>query len=41
MEATVTWYQTHEDWWKRRKSADFWKFYQQNYRGLPADAIPT
>jgi dTDP-glucose 4,6-dehydratase len=40
MEATVAWYQTHQDWWKRRKSADFWKFYQQNYRGLPADAIP-
>jgi len=40
MEATVAWYQTHEDWWKRRKSADFWKFYLQNYRGLPADAIP-
>jgi dTDP-glucose 4,6-dehydratase len=40
MEATVAWYQTHEDWWKRRKSADFWKFYQANYRGLPADAIP-
>jgi dTDP-glucose 4,6-dehydratase len=40
METTVAWYQTHEDWWKRRKSADFWKFYQQNYRGLPADAIP-
>jgi dTDP-glucose 4,6-dehydratase len=41
MEATVAWYQTHEDWWKRRKSADFWKFYEKNYRGLPADAIPT
>src|SRR5207245_5774853 len=41
MEATVAWYQTHEDWWKRRKSAEFWKFYQANYRGLPADAIPT
>jgi dTDP-glucose 4,6-dehydratase len=40
MEATVAWYRTHADWWKRRKSADFWKFYQQNYRGLPADAIP-
>jgi dTDP-glucose 4,6-dehydratase len=41
LEATVAWYQTHEDWWKRRKSADFWKFYEKNYRGLPADAIPT
>ena len=40
MEATVAWYQAHEDWWRRRKSADFWKFYQQNYRGLPTDAIP-
>jgi dTDP-glucose 4,6-dehydratase len=41
MEATVAWYQAHEDWWKRRKSADFWKFYQRNYRGLPTNATPT
>jgi dTDP-glucose 4,6-dehydratase len=41
MQATVAWYQAHDDWWKRRKSADFWKFYKANYRGLPADAIPT
>jgi dTDP-glucose 4,6-dehydratase len=41
MEATVAWYKTHEAWWKPRKSADFWQFYQKNYRGLPADAIPT
>jgi dTDP-glucose 4,6-dehydratase len=41
MEATVAWYQRHEEWWRRRKSADFWKFYEKNYRGLPADAIPT
>jgi dTDP-glucose 4,6-dehydratase len=41
MEATVAWYKTREAWWKPRKSADFWQFYQKNYRGLPADAIPT
>lgn len=40
MEATVAWYRDHEEWWRRRKSADFWKFYEQNYRGLPANALP-
>ncbi len=37
---TVDWYRKHEDWWRRRKSADFWEYYRQNYRGLPADAVP-
>ncbi len=37
---TVDWYRGHEDWWRFRKSADFWRFYRQNYRGLPANAIP-
>src|SRR5579864_1489616 len=40
MRATIEWYQKHEDWWKRRKSDEFWEFYRANYRGLPADAIP-
>jgi len=40
MEATVAWYRQHDAWWRRRKSADFWKFYEQNYRGLPAKATP-
>lgn len=40
MEETVAWYRDHEEWWRHRKSADFWKFYQQNYRGLPANALP-
>ena len=40
MRTTIEWYQKHEDWWKRRKSDEFWEFYRANYRGLPADAIP-
>ena len=35
---TVDWYRTHTDWWKRRKSAEFWEFYRTNYRGLAAEA---
>ncbi len=41
MRLTVQWYRSHETWWRRRKSADFWEFYRQNYRGLPANAIPS
>jgi dTDP-glucose 4,6-dehydratase len=41
MEATVAWYRDHEVWWRRRKSAEFWQFYRQNYRGLPTNAIPS
>ena len=41
MQETVEWYRANTDWWRRRKSADFWNFYRQNYRGLPANAIPT
>ena len=32
MRRTVDWYQTNEDWWKRRKSAEFWEFYRANYK---------
>ena len=37
---TVDWYRRHDAWWKSRKSADFWRYYQENYRGLPANAVP-
>jgi len=37
---TVEWYRRHEDWWRRRKSSEFWDYYRRNYRGLPANAIP-
>src|SRR5438309_2578880 len=37
---TVDWYRRNEAWWRSRKSADFWRFYQENYRGLPANAVP-
>jgi len=40
IELTVSWYRSHEDWWRRRKSADFWDYYRRNYRGLPANAVP-
>jgi len=40
MKLTVEWYRTHEHWWRPRKGADFWRFYRDNYRGLPANAIP-
>jgi dTDP-glucose 4,6-dehydratase len=40
MRATIDWYKKHEDWWKRRKSDEFWEYYRSNYRGLPTDAIP-
>jgi dTDP-glucose 4,6-dehydratase len=37
---TVDWYRRNDAWWRSRKSADFWRFYQENYRGLPANAVP-
>src|SRR5437667_4241640 len=40
IELTVSWYRSHDDWWRRRKSADFWDYYRRNYRGLPANAVP-
>jgi dTDP-glucose 4,6-dehydratase len=40
MRLTVDWYRKHEDWWRRRKSSEFWDFYQRNYKGLPRNAVP-
>jgi len=40
MKLTVDWYRTHEAWWKARKSPEFWDYYQKNYKGLPANALP-
>jgi dTDP-glucose 4,6-dehydratase len=40
MKRTVEWYRTNEAWWRKRKTADFWSFYRQNYQGLPANAVP-
>ena len=37
---TVDWYRRNEPWWRSRKSADFWRYYEENYRGLPANAVP-
>ncbi len=36
----VDWYRSNEGWWRRRKEAEFWKFYQRNYQGLPTRATP-
>jgi dTDP-glucose 4,6-dehydratase len=38
---TVEWYRRHDAWWRSRKTEDFWRYYQDNYRGLPANAIPN
>ncbi len=38
---TLDWYRGNEAWWRRRKSAEFWDYYQRNYRGLPANAVPN
>jgi dTDP-glucose 4,6-dehydratase len=37
---TVDWYRRNDAWWRSRKSAEFWRFYEENYRGLPANAVP-
>jgi dTDP-glucose 4,6-dehydratase len=39
MRRTVTWFATHEDWWRPLKSGEFWEFYQRNYK--PADSGVT
>ena len=31
---TVAWYQTHEAWWRAKKSEEFWQYYRRNYEGL-------
>jgi dTDP-glucose 4,6-dehydratase len=41
MRLTVDWYRGHDAWWRSRKSEDFWRYYQSNYRGLPANATPS
>jgi dTDP-glucose 4,6-dehydratase len=38
---TVEWYRRHEDWWRKRKSQEFWDYYRRNYDGLPPSAIPS
>jgi len=40
MRLTVDWYRRNDAWWRSRKSADFWRYYEQNYQGLPANAVP-
>ena len=37
---TVDWYRRNDAWWRSRKSEDFWRYYRENYRGLPANALP-
>jgi dTDP-glucose 4,6-dehydratase len=39
IQRTVTWFATHEDWWRPLKSGEFWEFYQRNYK--PADTGVT
>jgi dTDP-glucose 4,6-dehydratase len=41
MRMTVDWYRRNEAWWRARKTDEFWRFYRENYRGLPANAVPT
>jgi dTDP-glucose 4,6-dehydratase len=41
MRMTVDWYRGHDAWWRSRKSDDFWRYYRENYRGLPANAVPV
>ena len=40
MRLTVDWYRRNDAWWRSRKSADFWRYYGENYQGLPANAVP-
>jgi len=40
MRLTVDWYRRNDAWWRSRKSADFWRYYEENYQGLPASAVP-
>lgn len=41
LRSTVDWYRRNEAWWRSRKAEEFWRFYRDNYRGLPANAIPS
>jgi dTDP-glucose 4,6-dehydratase len=40
LRVTVEWYRANDAWWRARKGDDFWQYYQRNYRGLPANALP-
>jgi dTDP-glucose 4,6-dehydratase len=40
LRVTVDWYQRNDAWWRSRKREDFWRYYRENYRGLPANAVP-
>ena len=31
LEKTVEWYRTHEDWWKKLKTQEFQKYYEEQY----------
>ena len=40
MRRTVDWYREHGDWWKHRKSPEFWDFYRANYKAAkPVDVV--
>lgn len=34
LEKIVQWYKEHEDWWKKAKSGDYQKYYQERYGGM-------
>lgn len=34
LEKTVEWYKTHEDWWKRLKTQEFQRYYEEQYGDL-------
>ncbi len=34
LEKTVEWYKTHEDWWKKLKTKEFQKYYEDQYGDL-------
>jgi len=34
LEKTVEWYKTHEDWWKKLKTKEFQKYYEEQYGDL-------
>jgi dTDP-glucose 4,6-dehydratase len=40
MQRTVSWFATHEDWWRPLKSGEFWEFYQRNYKPAETGITP-
>lgn len=34
LEKTVVWYKTHESWWRKLKTGEFKKYYQENYKEI-------